>query len=337
MALLTIAIPTYNRAEHVERQLTFLSKELAGNEADCELFVSDNASPDDTPGVLGRWAAELEPRLRFRVNRNAHNCGVMRNIAMCLTEAATEFVWVVGDDDDLEPGILDRILDELRAHPDLHLLGLNYSMHRVTTGELMAERRYELGDDVVKPGPGPLLAQDATGTPLVPGLGFMTAQVYRSDSIRAAVRSWPGYDNYEIQIYWGGHCACRGAVRILRDVYVRYACGDNVLAIRKNWYKARTCDAPMVYTRLLRLGYGPTFTRDLILSPVTANRELRTLVTGFWRWPHIGVASLSVLASGYSALQAPPDMAPPAAHQAVCEPTDSSSDPEEPTDADRRR
>jgi hypothetical protein len=240
----------------------------------------------------------------FRVSRNAHNCGVMRNIAMCLTEAATEFVWVVGDDDELVPGVLDRILAELRATPDLNLLALNYSMHRVTTGEVLAERRYNLSTDVTKAGRGPLLARDDDGEPLLTGFGFMTAQIYRASAMRRAIHSWPDYDNFEILIYWAGRCASRGTVRVLHEVSVRYACGDNVLAVRKNWYKVRTCDAPRVWTRLLQLGYGPGFSRELILSPLTPDRELRTFITGFWRWPLVGVASLGALASGYVALHA---------------------------------
>ena len=40
--LLTLAIPTYNRAELLDKQLTWLAQAIIGIESDCEIFVSDN-------------------------------------------------------------------------------------------------------------------------------------------------------------------------------------------------------------------------------------------------------------------------------------------------------
>jgi hypothetical protein len=40
--LLTIAIPTYNRADLLDKQLTWLSQGIKGFESECEILVSDN-------------------------------------------------------------------------------------------------------------------------------------------------------------------------------------------------------------------------------------------------------------------------------------------------------
>ena len=42
--LLTISIPTYNRAQMLDRQLKWLASEVLGNEGDCEIIISDNCS-----------------------------------------------------------------------------------------------------------------------------------------------------------------------------------------------------------------------------------------------------------------------------------------------------
>ena len=47
--LLTIGIPTYNRAKFLRRLLEQLRTELAGLDGQVEVLVSDNASTDDTP------------------------------------------------------------------------------------------------------------------------------------------------------------------------------------------------------------------------------------------------------------------------------------------------
>ena len=59
---LTVAFPTYNRAALLDRQLGWLSRALAGHEQECEILVSDNSSPDETPGVVERWRQALGER-----------------------------------------------------------------------------------------------------------------------------------------------------------------------------------------------------------------------------------------------------------------------------------
>ena len=63
--LLTISIPTYNRAQMLDRQLKWLAFELMGYEDDCEIIISDNCSPDNTEEILEMWKAALSHRLSF--------------------------------------------------------------------------------------------------------------------------------------------------------------------------------------------------------------------------------------------------------------------------------
>ena len=50
--LLTIAIPTYNRAALLDKQLAWLATAIKGWESECEIIISDNCSTDNTPGVV---------------------------------------------------------------------------------------------------------------------------------------------------------------------------------------------------------------------------------------------------------------------------------------------
>ena len=53
--LLTVAIPTYNRAFYLEQNLAQLRSGLSGVVPGLvEVIVSDNCSPDTTPHVVGR-------------------------------------------------------------------------------------------------------------------------------------------------------------------------------------------------------------------------------------------------------------------------------------------
>jgi abequosyltransferase len=117
--LLTFAIPTYNRAHILERLLKVLSEELQG-ETRVELLISDNASPDETPGLI---RAQRGRGLQIRYIRNETNIGPDRNFLQCFEQAAGKYVWIFSDDDLPAPGAIARILATLSSH-EYDLVGI---------------------------------------------------------------------------------------------------------------------------------------------------------------------------------------------------------------------
>lgn len=110
--LLTIAIPTFNRAAYLDNCLASLVPQVKECAGEVDLVVSDNASTDTTPEVVRRHAIVF-PSLR--VVRNPHNIGSDHNIAQCFALATAKYVLIFGDDDVLLPGALNRILPILRG------------------------------------------------------------------------------------------------------------------------------------------------------------------------------------------------------------------------------
>lgn len=104
--LLTIAIPTYNRACCLRELLSCLLGQLAA-ELRVELIVSDNASPDETPEVVKEFT---EHGLRIRYIRNATNIGSDANFLQCFEQARGKYVWIFGDDDVIIPGGISTVL-----------------------------------------------------------------------------------------------------------------------------------------------------------------------------------------------------------------------------------
>lgn len=105
--LLTIAIPTFNRAAFLDLGLGELARGIARLQPGAvEVIVSDNASEDDTPAVLERARAAL-PALR--AVRNATNIGSDANIAQAFNLASGSYVLILSDDDVL----LEETLAEL--------------------------------------------------------------------------------------------------------------------------------------------------------------------------------------------------------------------------------
>lgn len=108
---LTIAIPTYNRADYLDRCLRSLVRQLPNLNYDVELMVHDNASTDHTKAVVDGYIAEGFDIAYFT---NTDNKGIDYNILQCYKHASGDYVVAFGDDDILYDGVLNG-LDELLA------------------------------------------------------------------------------------------------------------------------------------------------------------------------------------------------------------------------------
>jgi abequosyltransferase len=111
--LLTIIVPTYNRADHLERLLSALHYELRGHDDDVTVLVSDNASTDRTP-ELTRSLQEKWPALA--VQRHDDNIGAERNFCSGVARVDSRYFWIVGDDDCPKAGVIPRLLALMREH-----------------------------------------------------------------------------------------------------------------------------------------------------------------------------------------------------------------------------
>ncbi len=119
--LLTIAIPTWNRAPFLAELLQVLQEQRAALPPEAiELLVCDNHAEDDTPQVIASWQ---RPGLPIRHVRHAENLGSDRNVAACHNLARGRYVWILGDDDLPLDGVLRRLLDFLQGD-DVALLHL---------------------------------------------------------------------------------------------------------------------------------------------------------------------------------------------------------------------
>ena len=111
----TVAIPTYNRAKWVGGAIEHV---LAQSFGDFELIVSDNASTDDTEGVV---AAYRDPRIRYV--KQASNLGPIPNFNYLLGQARGEFLVYNQDDDRLLPDLLEHCHDAVAGEPDVVFYG----------------------------------------------------------------------------------------------------------------------------------------------------------------------------------------------------------------------
>lgn len=102
--LVSILIPVYNRQAIIAETL---DSALAQTYTNIELIVVDNASTDDTWGVIQEYASQ---DARVKVFRNESNIGPVRNWKRCVDEASGYYGKILWSDDLIAPEFLEKTL-----------------------------------------------------------------------------------------------------------------------------------------------------------------------------------------------------------------------------------
>jgi len=107
--LLTIAIPTYNRNEKINLLLSRLLPQLI---EDVCVRIIDNAS--NVPVQDSIITIENSP---VYIHRNSVNIGMAANITRCFELCETEWLWILGDDDNPDDHAIQYIFEAIRKYP----------------------------------------------------------------------------------------------------------------------------------------------------------------------------------------------------------------------------
>jgi len=119
--VISICIPTYNRADLLDRCLSRIEEILTGNNPSqiIEVCVSDNGSSDHTREVIARHQPLIK---HFRSTRHDTNLGFARNFISALQLATQEWIAVLGDDDQAIDRILETLVQASQSSKDLVIL-----------------------------------------------------------------------------------------------------------------------------------------------------------------------------------------------------------------------
>jgi glycosyltransferase involved in cell wall biosynthesis len=113
--LVSVCIPTYNRARKLQRAVDAL---LASSYKNLEIIISDNASSDDTEIIC---AALAQSDCRVRYFRHPENQGPTANFEYARSLATGKYFLWHGDDDYLDPNYIGTCVAELENDPSLVL------------------------------------------------------------------------------------------------------------------------------------------------------------------------------------------------------------------------
>ncbi len=111
--LVSICIPTYNRANVIRRAI---DSALSQTYKNIEVIVVDNASTDNTEEIV---ASYTDPRLSYV--RNSENLGMFGNLNRCIELYNGDYLHILHSDDFIDLDFTEKCVNFFKEHPDVWL------------------------------------------------------------------------------------------------------------------------------------------------------------------------------------------------------------------------
>lgn len=108
--LLSICIPTYNRAIYLEEALKNITRDKAFGE-EVEIVISDNASTDDTQLITEKYIDQYNNIRYYRNEKNIRD----RNFILALSRGNGKYVRLFNDTLRFKEGALSKMLEVIRS------------------------------------------------------------------------------------------------------------------------------------------------------------------------------------------------------------------------------
>lgn len=151
--LISIILPTYNRAGYLEYTLNLLKEQVKRNAADVELIICNNASTDNTAQLLIDLHKE-DPYFSY-MNYEDH-VDIGPSIKRSVDNATGKYVLMWSDDDTPCSMLVDMLVRYVKEFPDLaciHFNGMNgtdddnYGMRNLVIKNKSIEAEYKIYDN----------------------------------------------------------------------------------------------------------------------------------------------------------------------------------------------
>ena len=124
--LISICFPIYNRIEIFKYTFPKTMDEVCLLNSD-EIEVVVSVNPDEkTIDETKAFLIDMQKKHAFVLNINESNLGIGGNGRKVFELASGKYIWMIGDDDYILPGCLDRLIKALHENPDIGWVHLAY-------------------------------------------------------------------------------------------------------------------------------------------------------------------------------------------------------------------
>ena len=234
--LLSICIPTYNRAIFLKRMCESISAQLDEEILNqLEICISDNASTDNTSTVVNDFIIKYPKNVTYKINNN--NYGGIYNIFQVLKIAKGEYLLCIGDDDIFIDGAIAyllRLIMQIKNDAEIKIIFAKYNAkvgNKVVFkafGALQSEKIYYKGE-----------IEEYFIKDKFWSNGFLGAQIFHKDIVKDYFDNLVRQDNSNL---WPHLSILLHNFKILKKIIVSkpivYQIGDGLYWLRANWILA---------------------------------------------------------------------------------------------------
>jgi len=182
--LLTVAIPTYNRSETLEKILVQLRKESNQNFL---ILISDDNSSDKTSEMVKKYQKSMHNLI---YHKNNENLGFSENVFKLYELTKTQYMWFLCDDDMPLSGSIENILNAINKYKPVVALfnctWVNSYGQKLTSG---------VKEDILYKDLDSFTSYDA-----LMRLGYLSVNVFKKKKSIVSLRNVPYKDNVFFQV-----------------------------------------------------------------------------------------------------------------------------------------
>lgn len=115
---LAICIPTYNRSQYLQKCLASVIAEIDEYSLHSEVavYISDNDSSDNTAETVQSIIQSTGVVIHYA--KNKINIGAVNNFIQLTETAVAEYIYILGDDDEIVKGSLVKVLSLIKENSD---------------------------------------------------------------------------------------------------------------------------------------------------------------------------------------------------------------------------
>lgn len=121
--LLTVVIPTYNRAKDLKECLSYVIPQVMAHKDKVHIYISDNASTDNTKEIVKGIMADYPDIITYFCQKV--NLTASPNFDDAVHRVNSEYVYMLSDDDFIVPECITFLLYCIKEYPDVEYFYLN--------------------------------------------------------------------------------------------------------------------------------------------------------------------------------------------------------------------
>lgn len=244
--LLSIYVPTYNRADKVVEQVEFLKREVKDIKEKVEIIVNNNCSIDDTEEKLKNVIKGTD----IIYHRNDSNLGIVGNVYKAIELVNGKYFWLISDDDVLKEGIIKRVLNIIKTYEGISYIFLNYTDIQWENNRGAYHGSVGLLDDAAE-----ILQENDISQ--IGALMFTTSSIYLKEGLVDSTKnlSIEKKERYGCTLYSSLACLKKGKSYFDGDIWVIGNEGNK--SWTDVWYESQTGVLRM-FEKLKLVGYTKT-------------------------------------------------------------------------------